>query len=293
MTGEKRDWMSPREPQGRTAAVAQDLERIFGGAAAGQGSSRTAPGGAPKTPRQPKRRAAAVRATPSGQRRPFRISPAHVGGAAALALLGLAAAIALNDHGPEPAPAAPQTAPQPSPAVVRDGPVAKLAPAPDLAPAPRLTPAPNLAPPPRLAQAQVALRNALAARPRSGAAVAETEQSAQPQPRAEARQEREATTTADAATQTRTAADGPCDGLSLPARVRCLYPAVLSADEQLRQSYDAAVRARVEPAVLLRYQDLWENLRRRAGAEPQRVIDSYREMARALDQMASDGRPRS
>jgi hypothetical protein len=66
----------------------------------------------------------------------------------------------------------------------------------------------------------------------------------------------------------------------------CSHREVLAADRRLRRAYAAAVRSGVARPVLVDYRDRWSSLRRRAPAEPARVVSGYRRMARDLERLA-------
>jgi len=79
---------------------------------------------------------------------------------------------------------------------------------------------------------------------------------------------------------------GRCERLRGDARARCAYPALKAADERLRTAYARATRAGVPRERLVAVRSQWSSLRRRANAEPTRVIASYRSMAAELTRAA-------
>ena len=93
--------------------------------------------------------------------------------------------------------------------------------------------------------------------------------------------------TPQSAQRAQRATAGGCEGARGDVRARCLYPAVMRADRQLRDAYDRATRNGVPRSVMVSYRDRWSDMRRDARRDPDRVIAAYRRMATELDARGS------
>lgn len=66
---------------------------------------------------------------------------------------------------------------------------------------------------------------------------------------------------------------GRCPRFAAPAW--CMRGTIMSADDELRDAYDAAVRAGVDRDILIDIRSDWKGLRSRANRDPQALVRGY------------------
>jgi hypothetical protein len=75
---------------------------------------------------------------------------------------------------------------------------------------------------------------------------------------------------------------GLCGGMATYERTLCLNAAMQEADSALRETYQRAVRARVDSETLNDYHDVWMTLRERVNGDPEGTVRGYYRLASQL-----------
>jgi hypothetical protein len=105
-----------------------------------------------------------------------------------------------------------------------------------------------------------------------------------PKPVAASSRPRPSAVKRNVARATRSSVNRACVGLNRAERYECMHDQLVDADQQLRGAYARAIRAGVDPEMLLPYRRRWARLLDQADSDPHHVTATLGRMARDLDE---------
>jgi hypothetical protein len=262
-------------------SVASDMEAIFArGSRTGPRASPGLPNGAIQV------RSAAEPLREPGRGAGVRLSRTGVIAGLGAALLGAVLGLGLSSRFEDPPAPTPRRATS-TPFLAGDFEEFPPAPAPQLRPD---APSPSPAVSPVAARTPDPIEQVEASPPVVEQARARNKAPADdPKPRAT---ERKTVRSEAVARSERVVAREACDDLPLGERAWCLRPAILAADDRLRDAYASATRAGVDGDTLARYNERWSRLRGRTRRDPEDVLFGYNDLADDLSRLTRRHRER-